>query len=214
MEERPLNPGEAVDPLRLDRCPDCGYLLTGLPAEGLCPECGFAYNAEMIVLYGWAGEVRRTQANQRPGRWLTILVWVKALLIVGVVWYPFVVRRDPTIAWMASIITLIAVHTIYRRHRLLREGLAPVQLRLFPDGFAQRDGIGGVRLRPWRRGRHLRVQGVSAGRINRVRSYRWYHPASLGWWYVDFMFRGNMETVARIQERIDRWRRERIGRTQ
>ncbi len=27
-------------------CPDCGYCLRGLPVEGRCPECGFAYVAE------------------------------------------------------------------------------------------------------------------------------------------------------------------------
>lgn len=53
------------DPLRLDRCPDCGYLLCGLPARGLCPECGFAYDPSMIVLYGW----EKGRSRHRWARW-------------------------------------------------------------------------------------------------------------------------------------------------
>jgi len=31
-------------------CPCCGYDLSGLPAEHLCPECGFAYDPTVIVV--------------------------------------------------------------------------------------------------------------------------------------------------------------------
>ena len=35
-----------------DRCPDCGYPLTGLPPKGACPECGIQYGSEVVV-YAW-----------------------------------------------------------------------------------------------------------------------------------------------------------------
>ena len=43
----------AWNPVSLDQCPDCGYLLTGLPEQGICPECGLAYGPDLLVLYGW-----------------------------------------------------------------------------------------------------------------------------------------------------------------
>ena len=46
-------PEQQIDPLRLEMCPNCGYCLTGLPAEGICPECGKHYAPGQIILYGW-----------------------------------------------------------------------------------------------------------------------------------------------------------------
>ena len=34
------------------RCPQCGYLLAGLPGVGRCPECGWAYDGRTLVLLG------------------------------------------------------------------------------------------------------------------------------------------------------------------
>src|SRR5690242_10129098 len=53
MSEANDNQNEVADPLRPDRCPDCGYLFTGLPDAGTCPECGIEYDPETIVLYGY-----------------------------------------------------------------------------------------------------------------------------------------------------------------
>jgi hypothetical protein len=43
---------ETHNTLRLHHCPDCGYELRGLPSEGKCPECGFAYEESMFSLRG------------------------------------------------------------------------------------------------------------------------------------------------------------------
>lgn len=210
-DETPATDNTIADPLRLDRCPDCGYLLTGLPTSGVCPECGFSYTGEMIVLYGWASGVRIDDANQKPTALKTAIVWLKAAFVLTVVWLPALTVGGVISLGVALIVTLAAVRTLYRRHRLLREGPGPVQLRLTPQGFAQHNGIGLVKLRPWHRGRRLRIRKV-LGMKYRVRTYRWYQPTVLGWRHVDFMFRADSKTVSRIQERIDRWRQDAANR--
>jgi uncharacterized OB-fold protein len=41
------------DPLRLQKCPKCGYALEGLAPEGVCPECGASYDQSEVVLHGY-----------------------------------------------------------------------------------------------------------------------------------------------------------------
>lgn len=43
-------PESAHDLLRVSNCPQCDYSLTGLPGEGVCPECGWAYDRGAVIL--------------------------------------------------------------------------------------------------------------------------------------------------------------------
>lgn len=50
---------EAFDPaalLKLHECMACSYPLRGLPANGACPECGWAFNDQMFVAEGQASD--------------------------------------------------------------------------------------------------------------------------------------------------------------
>lgn len=38
--------------LELTQCPNCDYSLTGLPEEGVCPECGSRYDQQFVILQG------------------------------------------------------------------------------------------------------------------------------------------------------------------
>lgn len=38
-------------------CPQCRYLLAGLPDAGRCPECGFEYSKDILIKY-WEGALR------------------------------------------------------------------------------------------------------------------------------------------------------------
>lgn len=198
------NQHEATDPLRLDRCPDCGYLFTGLPEEGLCPECEFAYTRDIIVLYGWARGPHRSGINMRLG-WIewsitrTFLV-VLAMLVVGVE------SGSGMAMGVAGVLATGCVgYSGYRRWRVRREAPAPVQLRLFPQGFAQQNGIGPVnRLLAWRR-RQVCIRKLQEGRY-RIRSWRflqWQIGSRLR--SIDFEWQCDDATAARIEQRISDW---------
>lgn len=64
--------GKTKDIPRLTHCPQCEYDLAGLPEKHACPECGYAYSKDAIVVRGW-------ERGKTPGI-LRILVW--GLLIV------------------------------------------------------------------------------------------------------------------------------------
>ena len=197
MSEINDNQHGVADPLRLDRCPDCGYSLTGLPEEGVCPECGFAYNPDMIVLYGWAGWGHGGDATRRRtvGWWIgTVLASALILSLFG--------------AYGAVLLVAYWGWMIYRRRQLSLDTPAPVQLRLFPDGFGQRDGLGPVELHPWRGDKlQFEFQQLAPHRY-RIRSKRfWAWRAAL----VNFEFQSLRHRVKQITARIDKWRRQAAG---
>ncbi|MHC5024071.1 MAG: hypothetical protein ACYTGG_09175 [Planctomycetota bacterium] len=73
----------------MTRCPKCRYVLSGLPAEHRCPECGFDYDASMFGFGAWPN-----QGRPRPWQaiaygagvlicaWITIDVGLRTSLIV------------------------------------------------------------------------------------------------------------------------------------
>jgi hypothetical protein len=149
------NPHEVPDPLRLDRCPDCGYLLTGLPEQGICPECGFGYDREMIVLYGrrtaW-GPAWGVLSQQGPP--LDFLPIVPVMMIALAISLAASSGISSPIIIAAALLTPLIILAVFFWRRSIRQNVvAPVQMRLCRAGFATRRGIGPAKLQPWS-GRH------------------------------------------------------------
>jgi hypothetical protein len=124
----------APDALRLTHCPACGYLLEGLPPEGVCPECGRSYDQTRVVLHGWARGSHATMYNAPP--WVAVLLalFFGFHLIRGIVQF----RRNP--GWSAVSLTVWVVFVgwvIWRRRTHPLPGL--VQVHLGPAGCTQID---------------------------------------------------------------------------
>lgn len=200
----PNTQDEARDPLHLERCPDCGYLLTGLPEQGICPECGFASTPAMIVLYGWGSGPHRIAANMRmhPVEWAI----TRALIVILVALMACIELNSlPAMAIAGLLAVAYVAYTGYQRWHASGEAPAPVQLRLFPAGFAQRNGIGPVRkLRAWS-GKRVYIRRLGNGRyhIRCWKSLQW--ETARGSSAIDFERDCDDATASLIAKRVGDW---------
>ncbi len=148
------NPAQPADLPRLDRCPDCGYLLTGLPEEGICPECGFAYTSDLLVLYGPIGS-HRAEASPTGVAWLQRLAVRPAMIPVWILIalaLTRVQRAFPALNGPIGLLPLAAMIALwcYWQWRIHREEVPDRwQLRICSRGFAQRQFLGPAPLQPW-----------------------------------------------------------------
>jgi hypothetical protein len=73
------------DPLQPPVCIGCGYELTGLPPDCVCPECGMQRDPSVISLRGW-GSIRMDNALLRHPRWdggfRVLIVMSAAMLLI------------------------------------------------------------------------------------------------------------------------------------
>jgi hypothetical protein len=132
----------------LDRCPDCGSSRTGLPEEGRCPECGFDYRQEILVLYGFRShdpKEMRFETRLRVLEWLAVVYL--AIIAISVA----VTSKYDGVVFMLISTAPLARH-YWTLKRAMKENLpGPLQLRVGPCGYAMRTGIGKVRTTPWPR---------------------------------------------------------------
>lgn len=170
--------------LKLRRCPQCDYDLEGLPRCHQCPECGFAYDESMFVLYGWPGR------RQRPVVWRA-LITVGVELPMAIFIFYLALSTLRLRQWPESLVVplLLSVYAFRiatwirnRRLRLAHGGM--IQLCFASNGVGQRLGRGKPHLIPWKQLRafHFRRAGrdvwhlqLSRGVWGRVLSVPFVH---------------------------------------
>jgi hypothetical protein len=121
-------------PEAIAACGECGYLLRGLSNQGLCPECGTAFDRQTLYLFGYA---RGSQAsgynssNRRLGFSITFSI-VAALIYMNA-------TRFNDFAWLAILVPGVAypLLTLLRRFNLNQPG--PIRVRMDAQGCAQDD---------------------------------------------------------------------------
>jgi hypothetical protein len=127
-------PNEATDEFfPPEVCPICGYSLQGAPAEGICPECGNAYDASVLIVHGWACGQHANVANSRGRRLLFTMLfplWVLwQFMFTSNVW-----RLTVGGLWLASI-----AFDYSRRKSTDHPG--GIQLRMNRNGILQIDNL-------------------------------------------------------------------------
>lgn len=127
------------------RCGECGYELTGLAESGKCPECGTAFRAGEMVMFGWseAGNL----STVPPGTLGWMIGSYLASLCLGLI------MMGAIESWLGLAGVLIAASLVLvrvlQRYWLWQDSPGPIQARFGPAGFGSRVGFGGLKLTPW-----------------------------------------------------------------
>ena len=201
-----------ADALRLDVCPGCAYQLEGLPPEGLCPECGRAYDQKTIILYGWAAGSKADAGNAKP--WHAALLAAVPLaycaaMIVRALRRGHEIRLVLFSGWAAVMIWLV-----WRRFTFRGPGLA--QIRLSDAGCLQADSTEDAdddTPTPW-----AEVEAVTLDRLggDGDGTYHLRLATRATWWgwgtaFVDAEVRCTDAQAAALRERIERWRNDALA---
>lgn len=204
--------GPAIDdpPVAFDRiCGNCGYLLIGLPCEGICPECGERYEADELVIPGWAAGSQQSATTAPPGRvWWTALMttgWLSVQAILNLLQH-----HSKLAAGYGAIDLAILARVFYRRRMLINDFGCTSHLRLSPRGLGQREGFGPVRLVPWIR--DLRITFTPEGKgmyllaASRPGPGRAYRKGKMQW-SIAFQFECSKEEAAALSQILQRYDR-------
>src|SRR5687768_12624282 len=150
---------DGSDRLSLGDCPGCGYALQGLPETGTCPECGRAYDNEVIVLHGWGRGARANMFNAVPGKVVRLAVpQLLVPLALAAIGAPPVI-----IVAIFGVSVAISGYILWKRSNTPLP--APVQVHLSSEGCVQLDNPSSrynERVKPWHRIGVVRVQQISS----------------------------------------------------
>ncbi len=177
----------------LAHCPACGYSLEGLPLVGQCPECGKYYDDQTIVLY--VREPRLVRLMFRIS--LPIFGLVSAVMFLS--W-----RRNPsgwTLFNFIEPVTLLGLYGfhVFRNSKRLRGRNGQTQLRLSAAGFAIRQGVGAVVIKPWKLGMRHRITAVYEGRFHIVVSRVFWESR------IDVELESTLPSMKYLENLLDIW---------
>lgn len=191
--------------LRLDVCPGCAYQLEGLPPEGVCPECGRAYDQKTVILYGWAAGSKADPGNARPWHAAALLALPLAYCVARGVraWGK---GQSFRVVFFAALVVAIA-WGLWRRFTSFEPGLA--QVRLSDAGCVQADTTkeaDEATPTPWVKVEQVKLEraGEGAWRLRLAgKASRWGGGNA----YVDAEVNCTDARAAALRERIDAWRK-------
>ncbi len=142
-------PDPPADPLASPPrwCPECGYVMAGLPAVGRCPECGWGYEESTVVLYGRAVESVEGARPESTPEWAVLGSVAVGCLIAATV--SLATDGSAVAVAAAAAVGVAGAVFAYAWQRRLAPSAPREQVRLTPAGYARRRGFGPVQVEPW-----------------------------------------------------------------
>ena len=195
----------AAEALRLDVCPGCAYSLLGLPPQGVCPECGRAYDQSIVILYGWAAGSKADPGNAKPWHAAALAALPLAYCAARAVraWG----KGQPVrLVFFAGVVAAI-LWGLWRRFTSFEPGLA--QVRLSDAGCVQADTskeADEATPTPWDKVEAVKLErsGEGTWRLRLAGKATWW---SGGTTYVDAEVKCGDARAAALRERIEAWRK-------
>ncbi len=211
MSETSDNQNQVADPSRLDRCPECGYSRSGLPEQGLCPECGARYDtSQLIVLYGWSLENPLGVGGWARFALAQVLLWGSLLSLQTLLTYLHIHISFWVAYGAASSLICLVEYWCIRRWLRSNERTGPDQLHLSPEGFGWRTGYGPCRLQPWQDSQYLRIKPRrrQLRRLEIITPHQ-VNPQYSGHVWLRFDFKADAANAQSIAAQVEQWRQER-----
>lgn len=188
-------------------CGNCGYLLLGLPSDGICPECGEQYASDEIVIPGWAAGPHQGATTAPPGKaWRVALATTGWLSIEAI--SNFLQHRSELAAAYAVVDAAVLTRVFYRRKMLINNFGCTSHLRISPRGLGQREGFGPVKFVPWMRDLQITVAPESKGMYllaaSRPGPGRAYRKGKMQW-PIAFQFECSADKAAALSQALQRY---------
>ncbi|MFT3788567.1 MAG: hypothetical protein QM770_20745 [Tepidisphaeraceae bacterium] len=205
----PINDDE---PWPLERCPNCGYSMVGLPRGHACPECGESVAPDEIVLWGFGhGSLSNHFTSRTAAGAVGLLLVINSATLSQAVLTWVRGYRWAALALVAVPAVLIG-WVLRRRHLTLQNGDGLVQVRISPAGLGQSNGKGRPKLQPWSNVRLIETGVNTQGhKTLTIRKSKWQNsplrPA-----IVDVSLADDSVPMATLQRRIEQLRDRARGR--
>jgi hypothetical protein len=179
-------------------CPQCGYSLHGLPDSGICPECGFEYSRDLVVVYG------SSKGGRKDITAMTVVIGIVfAIAFASGALGPLMFHHRLIGNFFQPALFLLAAILAWSYRAWLRRHMpAETQLWLSPRGFGMRDGFGEMELTPWQPGHRAEILQRRRQRfLLRITVRR-------GWLVicqpVEFVFVADEQTVSNVEAHLTR----------
>ncbi len=191
---------DARKPFVLERCPLCDYDVRRLPTNHTCPECGFEYDEDTIVLPCWVTKGGRESWQRRLAVLPISLLGVLLALCIGL----FVPPNAVGVTFIVTIVVVALAGTFIMRRLFPKPAKHQLILTLSPSGIGVRMRMTGKGTQtPWNDISSVRLRKLG-GNLHRL-TLRQHRPRWIRKIPASVLFETDKADPDALKEQIDRY---------